>query len=83
MKSKIRWLPFQESLHLQTLLKVEYVCWLNWTWDWRSSWRRGGLKQNLSLISFCSKTVNHATLQPSKDLIEVRFILKAYYNKVA
>lgn len=33
-------------------------------------------------ISFCLETLNHATLQPLKDLIKATFILKAYYNKI-
>lgn len=38
--------------------------------------------KNWALYPFVSKIVNQTTLQPLKNLIEVMFILKSYYNKI-
>ena len=42
----------------------------------------GWAPNNFEPLSFVSKTVNQATLQPSKDLIETRFLLKAYSGRL-
>lgn len=42
-------------------------------------WVRIGLEPYILF----SETMNQATLQPSKDLIEAGFMSKAYYGKIA